>query len=589
MHLITIMINPSDSFFEGVSSWQPYYENDYDVPAYGQDINVFAIEYDLGGGVLPSNAPRSYDSRYGLETLPIPTHPTLIFVRWEKDGEKFESIEAGTIGKIALTAIWREDALYVGESDEDYYYPTLTDALAAAKAGDKIILDAGVYADDLSITIANLTIVGPNAGVNPNLDERVEEAILTGKITVSSAAVNFKIDGVAFTGAASITGTKVFGFTFVNNYIYDTDQTTKAWVEASGYNEGFIYFMSSMSNESGNLIFENNKFDNVHNANINLGYVKNVSFDGNVFKNFGRDAIRFDHGGYNYGLLSFTNNEFLQDSTGGYNGIYFRIYGGPGIDDTVIVIDGNRFVNIGVENSSPYIGAISARNYQEKGAEIIIRNNEFVSCRNYIRIRNNGTAANHAISHWNANIYNNAFLGIPNGVYYASWTGSDNASTNPIRTVFGENYYEDNDGNVISDLSVIASKFVDTASNGTPLAEKPVMTKAEKGGFYRIDYDLDGGTVSGLIYEYHNFTGEIQLPDPEKANHQFMGWYLNGERVYVISADTRGDLLLVAHWQVLEGNFYDIVYVFDKGEWPTRDAESVQVVDALLLTIIIGQ
>ena len=248
----------------------------------------------------------------------------------------------------------------------------------------------------------------------------------------------------------------------------------------SGYNEGFIYFMSSMSNESGNLIFENNKFDNVHNANINLGYVKNVSFDGNVFKNFGRDAIRFDHGGYNYGLLSFTNNEFLQDSTGGYNGIYFRIYGGPGIDDTVIVIDGNRFVNIGVENSSPYIGAISARNYQEKGAEIIIRNNEFVSCRNYIRIRNNGTAANHAISHWNANIYNNAFLGIPNGVYYASWTGSDNASTNPIRTVFGENYYEDNDGNVISDLSVIASKFVNTASNGTPLAEKPVMTKAEK-------------------------------------------------------------------------------------------------------------
>ena len=61
-----------------------------------------------------------------------------------------------------------------------------------------------------------------------------------------------------------------------------------------------------------------------------------------------------------------------------------------------------------------------------------------------------------------------------------------------------------------------------------------------------------------------------------------MGWYLNGERVYVISADTRGDLLLVAHWQVLEGDFYDIVYVFDKGEWPTRDAESVQeVVDAL--------
>ena len=28
-----------------------------------------------------------------------------------KDGEKFESIEAGTIRKIALTAIWREDTI----------------------------------------------------------------------------------------------------------------------------------------------------------------------------------------------------------------------------------------------------------------------------------------------------------------------------------------------------------------------------------------------------------------------------------------------------------------------------------------------
>ena len=170
---------------------------------------------------------------------------------------------------------------------------------------------------------------------------------------------------VFFTGAASITGTKVLALHLLITIFMTLIRQQKHGQKLQDTMK-FIYFMSSMSNESGNLIFENNKFDNVHNANINLGYVKNVSFDGNVFKNFGRDAIRFDHGGYNYGLLSFTNNEFLQDSTGGYNGIYFRIYGGPGIDDTVIVIDGNRFVNIGVENSSPYIGAISARNYQEK-------------------------------------------------------------------------------------------------------------------------------------------------------------------------------------------------------------------------------
>ena len=66
--------------------------------------------------------------------------------------------------------------------------------------------------------------------------------------------------------------------------------------------------------------------------------VNNVSFDGNVFKNFGYDAIRFNNG-YNGGVVAFTNNEFTQDTLGGYNGIFFRIYGGAkdSVYDSIII------------------------------------------------------------------------------------------------------------------------------------------------------------------------------------------------------------------------------------------------------------
>lgn len=97
-----------------------------------------------------------------------------------------------------LSAKWREDALYVGVG-EDWYYSTLQAALDDAKEGSKIIILAGEYNENVTISLANLTIVGPNVGTNPNTFAREEEAVLTGVITVLASANNFTMDGLSFT------------------------------------------------------------------------------------------------------------------------------------------------------------------------------------------------------------------------------------------------------------------------------------------------------------------------------------------------------------------------------------------------------
>ena len=564
------------------ATYEPYYTNEADVPVYGQPLNMYGLSFDVNGGKLSVTPPAQYDSTTGLSILPTPTWEDHIFLGWFAGETKYDSIPAGTTGALELVAKWREDAIYVGSGSEDYLHATIAEALAVAKAGDKIIILAGTYAEDITISVADLLIVGPNAGINPNSGTRVEEAVLTGKITIASTAANVTIDGLSFTGNATITGGQVVGLRFQNNYVHDTTEATTAWVETSDYKEGFIYFYGKNTALCTNLVFTNNKFDNVSNVNINISYSKNVTFHQNVFKNFDRDAIRFNHGGYNYGVLAFTENEFVQDSLGGYNGIYFRIYGGPGINDLVILIEGNKFVKIGKADAGLYSGAISARNYQEKGAEIIIKNNEFDSCYNYIRIRNNGTAANHASSVWSCEIENNIFKGLPETNYFANWNASDGATTNPENTVFKANYYLDNAGNVITDLEVIKAKMLNVKEYGTALAEAPQLGDAEMVEFYTISYELEEGKVSGLVTEYTRLSKEIVLPEPTKTNHQFMGWFIGEEQVTSITNERRGNLVVTAKWKVLEGEVYKIEYVFDKGEWTSREAVSrEEVVDAL--------
>ena len=572
----------ADSFLNAV--YDPYYANEDEVPGYVDLENSYLINYELNGGEI-ENAPERYSSDTGLAKLPVPTKDGYVFMGWTLNGEAIEGIAIGTTGDVTLSAVWKEAGLYVGEGQD---YATIAEALAAAKQGDKIIVLAGTYAEDITISLADLTIKGPNAGVNPNTETRNAEAVLTGKVTIAASARNVTIDGLAFTTSGSVYSTTVHGLTFKNNYVHDTNAPAKAWQEGTGYVSGFIAIGESAT--STNLQFINNRFENVKDVNANFSDVCNVAFDGNVFKNFGYDAIRFDDSTYNYGDMSFTNNEFVNDTPSGFNGIYFRSYGGPGSNDNVITIQGNKFVNIGnAENGakSIYVNAISARNNQEHGTIWTVADNYFEACYNYIRIRNNGTVANHTAYKWACTVENNQFIGLPTSYYFAVWNTTDSdPAQNPETTVFGANYYEDNNGTVITDLDANASYFKNVATHGTALAAKPGETVVKPLEFYSISYDLNGGsTRDAFVYNYSSLNNAvIALPELTKANHQFNGWLLNGELVKELPADIKGNLELVADFTVLEGEIYNIEFVANKENpiWPSRAAyDRFEIYDAL--------
>ena len=87
---------------------------------------------------------------------------------------------------------------------DDQVYGTFAEALAAAKDGDTITLPAGNYDNAITIKVNDLTIIGPNKGVNPAKANRKAEATFGAKITVATGVTGFTIDGVEFTGSGAI-------------------------------------------------------------------------------------------------------------------------------------------------------------------------------------------------------------------------------------------------------------------------------------------------------------------------------------------------------------------------------------------------
>ena len=547
----------------------------------------FEISFDANGGELTSSAPAAYDKEAGIATLPSVEREGYIFVGWFLDDKLVESIPAGTCGNIALVAKWREPALIVDGTDEEGHYKTLADALAAVKEGETIKLVAGEYTESVTINVANIKIVGPNAGISAVDGTRVDEAIFKGVITVTSSAQGLVIDGLSFTGDAKIKydESKAYdGFVFQNNKVYDTTETTKAWDESRYALPAFIQFTMASGGTVSNTEIRNNSFVNVSEINVLVNRAINLTVNGNEFKDFDLDAIRIE-GGYAYGVYGFTNNVFEQTvAESGNNGIFFRsIAGASSSQPTHVIIKNNSFIKLGKNNGSVFTGAIGSYAFQENITKFEIVGNIFDHCYDYLYLRNNGGNS----TTWECTVENNQFLGLPTNQYYGSYRNADSQSTNPHLAVFTQNYYEDNDGNVISDLSAYADYFKHMAAYGTALTAKPGQEVADPVEFWDIIYDLNGGETNGtFVNAYTSLNSDvIALPVLTKVNHQFNGWLLDGELVTEIPASARGDLYLVADFSVLEGEVYNIEFVTNKETviWPSRPAvDRQEIIDELL-------
>lgn len=115
-------------------------------------------------------------------------------------------------------------------------FSDIASAMTVVKENDVIYVFAGTYNDSLTISTANVSILGPNANISGSSSSRATEAIFTGTIEAAASATNLVLNGLHFGGDDSkylsvyystdtnhlskislLTGIK--GFTFKNNYV----------------------------------------------------------------------------------------------------------------------------------------------------------------------------------------------------------------------------------------------------------------------------------------------------------------------------------------------------------------------------------
>jgi len=132
------------------------------------------------------------------------------------------------------------NTLYVGEGE----YATIQEAIAAASAGDTIMVAAGEYdLGDTSLLIdKSLTLVGASSGIPGDSEERGPATIIRGSSTASlfaigSAAANVVIDGFTLVGD-QVVATAIEGQSFtMSNNVFDITATkpNSFWLGAQKY------------------------------------------------------------------------------------------------------------------------------------------------------------------------------------------------------------------------------------------------------------------------------------------------------------------------------------------------------------------
>ena len=192
-----------------------------------------------------------------ISTLPSPKKAGYQFMGWynnaEFTGEKVTTIPAGTTGDIELHAYFvkvleltdADEAVFASVTptkfvnanftEEDYLiqeekysygtqlFKSIAAALAAAQESDVIYVFAGTYADALTISVANVSIIGPNYGISYD-GIRTNESIINALISVS--ANGFTLNGVSVTGSAIKVTAAISNLTIKNNLISSTGVST---------------------------------------------------------------------------------------------------------------------------------------------------------------------------------------------------------------------------------------------------------------------------------------------------------------------------------------------------------------------------
>lgn len=208
-------------------------------------------------------------------------------------------------------------------------FANISSAVAAVKGiGNTIYVFAGTYSESFTLTSKRLNIVGPNEGLDARvLANRATEAIITGKITLSTSDKYISISGFKFTGNGQVFTTSsasdsvkigVEGFTYKYNYVDKGDNTTPAIllddgrkVHAKDILVEYCYFTAPslgqvynnvtgiiVTYDNRNVTIRNNDFYNIplnaiglYNTSTGNGATGDVIVTGNTFTDITKSAL----------------------------------------------------------------------------------------------------------------------------------------------------------------------------------------------------------------------------------------------------------------------------------------------------------
>lgn len=349
------------SSYAALSSYEV--TDDLDIFKATYDIINYTITYNLNDGSNSLSNPSSYTVETASINLANATKSGYVFAGWYGNssftGDPIESINKGSIGNVVLYAKYIREVSVVNPAwsaesngtivtyDAVNYtigtdaFSTITSAIAAASEYEQIYVLAGTYEESFTISTNGITLLGPNNEIDAVNGVRETEAILTGKITLTTAVQNTTISGFKFTNGGQIyttsssSGTAVnsiHGFNFLYNYVDKGANTTPviylddgdkvypkdvvidycyftapslAAVTSGKYGLVFIY-------NSENLTIKHSKFYNIPKYAIGIydttngkGLGGDLIVEDNIFDSISTSAIWVNY----YGPLSGTDHK----------------------------------------------------------------------------------------------------------------------------------------------------------------------------------------------------------------------------------------------------------------------------------------
>jgi len=445
---------------------------------------------------------------YTKVKLPTATKEGFVFLGW-KDGEADAAITENK--DYTLTASYRAKSTLVVDANNAEAYATIAAAMAAAKEYDTIQLVAGEYAEAVTVTVANLTIVGPNKGVHGHAETRADEAIITEAVTISAKGVT--LDGLKMTTNASI-GIGANDFTLQNCIV---SSKSKKLVTAGRY----AYISNSVSSQVSNVNILNNYIaipattSGLYQQAISFDSVKNLLVDNNYFDNKNvtasgypstEDNIYYTVAGY----FKYTNNEFHMYS----DFELFRI----GVYESLVQVSINNNKFYGNTEGGSMSCRIFNANTIKAGSSIEFIGNEIHST-NVNAIRFNGAKVDSYVAY-------NKFYDVEYMPLLSSYT----------KKVYYEcNWFEK--GVATADTTGAAASAVANAAD----VDTAYANFAQEA---TITFDTDGAAAIEAI----KFTriDKVALPTPVKEGFEFVGWFDGENKVTAITK--KADATLKAKW-----------------------------------------